>query len=208
MKISLDIGNNPKLWEKFLNFFVRQCLVRTSIQGKNLPDLYRSKIAYQRETGEYWQRPEETHELGFGDCEDLAIYRVCELRRSGIPARCRVRRSRNNPHQYHCIVEIIPGVYEDPSALRGMYGTMHGDYISGDEAPAVPSGAFLPPQGAMMPGMNPGAPMMPGMMPGMNPLMMSPYGAVAMMAMPYASQGASAVKKWWKRRKHRRADGE
>lgn len=211
MKISLDIGSDPKLWEKFLNFFVRQCLVRTSIQGNSLPELYRSGISYQRETGEYWQTPEETNELGFGDCEDLSIYRVCELRRAGIPARCRIRQSRNNPHQYHCVVEIVPGIFEDPSALRGMYGRIHGEYLSGD-APAVPAAAFYPGQPAgttMMPGMMPGT---PGMMPGMNPLMMTPYGAAAMMALPFAQAGGGAVSQWWKRRKRRKAhrsqDGE
>ena len=188
MKISLDVGENPRMWERMLNFFVQQCMIRSNIAGSSLPDLYNSRITYKRETGEYWQRPEETNALGYGDCEDLSIYRVCELRRKGVPARCLIRRSRNNPHQYHCVVLVFPGIIEDPSALRGMYGFIPG--LAGD--------AGTP---GMMPGMMPGT---SGMMPGMMPLMMTPYGAAAAMAMPLLAQGATGLKTWWKRRKQKR----
>lgn len=93
-----------------------------------LPRLYASGIVYRREpiiegrVRERWQTPWETLALGEGDCEDLSIWRVVELRRSGevgafvdiVPQR---------PGLYHAVVRRADGSIEDPTrqttALEG-----------------------------------------------------------------------------------------
>lgn len=65
----------------------------------------------------------------FGDCDDLAPFRVAELVRAGEKAKIRVQwRARRNPDgslgrkYFHIVVRRANGVIEDPSALLGMNG--------------------------------------------------------------------------------------
>lgn len=59
-----------------------------------LPPLYRSGIRFQKADGhgsgqEFFCSPLTTYKRGVGDCDQLCIYRIAELRAQGIPASCR-----------------------------------------------------------------------------------------------------------------------
>lgn len=100
-----------------------------------LPPLYRSGIVYQKEPGhgsgnEDFALPKTTYDRGWGDCDDLVIYRCWELLCSGEAATCavvylananhvRVRRgpmNRPRGHRPDCQCERC---IEDPSILCG-----------------------------------------------------------------------------------------
>jgi transglutaminase-like putative cysteine protease len=89
-----------------------------------IPPLYGGKIRYLREQPghEDWQTALETARLGTGDCEDLAAYRVAELRGQGVPAEAVV--TWINPHLRHVTVRYsLPDgrvMHEDPSKRLGM----------------------------------------------------------------------------------------
>lgn len=84
--------------------------------------LYRAGVRYRREEmgAEIWQLPSETAKLGYGDCEDLAAWRVAELRLQGEPARIVIRQVK--PRLWHVLVKRGNGQIEDPSRKLGMTG--------------------------------------------------------------------------------------
>lgn len=87
----------------------------------NLPPLYESGIRYQRERGtENWLMPSEALMAGVSDCEDLAAYRVGELRAHGIDPGARIVVEQTGPRTMHAIVQRSDGTQEDPSAALGM----------------------------------------------------------------------------------------
>lgn len=89
--------------------------------GIELPPLYESGIVYRREPKgrEWWESAADA--LGVvadrsGDCEDLAAWRVAELRYyDDVDARVKVIRNRRG--NYHAIVELPDGSLEDPSRV-------------------------------------------------------------------------------------------
>lgn len=85
-----------------------------------IPSLYGGRIHYELEPPgqERWQTPLETAALGFGDCEDLVGYRLFELWRERIFARCHIVQI--NPRLFHVLVRYPNGQIEDPSARLGM----------------------------------------------------------------------------------------
>lgn len=89
---------------------------------RNLPPLYGGSIRYVREPigRERWQTAEETAARGQGDCEDLAAYRVAELRKQGVDATILIRVVRHE--LWHVLVQWPDGRTEDPSAKLGMGG--------------------------------------------------------------------------------------
>jgi hypothetical protein len=94
-------------------------------RGKPLPPLFESGVVYRREKPgrEVWQTPAQTYRKLAGDCEDLATWRVAELRRAGYPAKVRVKRG--GFRLWHIYVRYFDGtrwVDEDPSKLLGMKG--------------------------------------------------------------------------------------
>jgi hypothetical protein len=93
--------------------------------GAWLP-LYKSGIRYQREPRgrERWQTASETRASGIGDCEDLVIARVAELRELG-EAAARPYVYRTARSTLHTVVHRADGTLEDPSRVLGM-GTKMG----------------------------------------------------------------------------------
>lgn len=89
-----------------------------------LPSLYSGAIRYRQEKPgkEEWQSAAITAAKGYGDCEDLAAYRVAELRRAGIDAYPKVLRI--TPTLRHVVVAVRDRDgrehIEDPSKLLGM----------------------------------------------------------------------------------------
>ncbi len=103
---------------------------------RDVPDtplLYHSGVRYEGEPygQENWQDIPTTHRLGYGDCEDLACWRVAELRAHGCPAEptflWRTIRIHNpdtgaleTPVLYHILVRLPTGALECPSKRLGM----------------------------------------------------------------------------------------
>ena len=88
------------------------------------PWLYESGVRYEEEPPgrDEWQDIPETIERREGDCEDLACWRLAELRvRSLEDARPFVKRTVYGPRTiYHVAVRRSDGRIEDPSRVLGM----------------------------------------------------------------------------------------
>jgi len=94
------------------------------IAGGGMPSLYTSGVRYMRERPghEEWQLPSQVLSGGYGDCEDLAAYRVGELRVSGADEGARVVIVKTGPRTLHAVVQRSNGEIEDPSRALGMRG--------------------------------------------------------------------------------------
>jgi len=115
-----------------------ECLVQINValmQSRRFPELYETGIRYRQEPlgQENWRDAAIILQTGFGDCEDLAAYRVAELRvRHNIPAVCVFRWKTLSVKQdgadrkvklYHILVGVpYKGkvLIEDPSKKLGM----------------------------------------------------------------------------------------
>jgi hypothetical protein len=88
------------------------------------PRLYESGVRYEEEPGtqDDWNDIPETLSLGVGDCEDLAGWRIAELRIAGeLAAMPRVSVfAEGNRVTYHVAVRRAAGLIEDPSRELGM----------------------------------------------------------------------------------------
>ena len=87
------------------------------------PRLYESGVVYLREPRgwEIWQDIPTALKTGVADCEDLSAWRSAEYRRRGVDA-WPLLYGRWSPGgwQYHVIVALPDGTYEDPSVVLGM----------------------------------------------------------------------------------------
>jgi hypothetical protein len=100
------------------------------------PSIYESGVRYRREErSENWQDIPSILEAGAGDCEDLACWRIAELRRAGKLAfpYLAFQKLENGSYRYHALVERFvrydrsAGKFhgqslEDPSRRLGMGG--------------------------------------------------------------------------------------
>jgi hypothetical protein len=89
----------------------------------NTPPLYGAGVRYRREPHEYeqWLTIPCVHARRWGDCEDLAAWRVAELRAQGVDAwACFHWRKAGRALVYHIVVCRPDGVVEDPSRVLGM----------------------------------------------------------------------------------------
>lgn len=119
-----------------------KCAIEGFAQGSvpmagiwRLPPLYRSGIRFAPEPGEGsgnedFALPKTTFDRRTGDCDDLVIYRIWELRCQGEPATCavvyldnanhvRVRRGLLQRPKRHAADCQCLGCVEDPSILCG-----------------------------------------------------------------------------------------
>lgn len=91
------------------------------------PELYRAGVVYKREPAprEVWQDIPTILGRRQGDCEDLACWRVAEIRtKRGLKARP-IPQGRKGPDgtlHYHIVVRWPDGTIEDPSKRLGMGG--------------------------------------------------------------------------------------
>lgn len=88
-----------------------------------LPCLYDTNVIYQEEPNhgrglEEFALPPEVLERGWGDCDDLCIYRIAYLRAHGVPATASVA-DWLNMGGLHVQVRLPSGEIEDPSMVRG-----------------------------------------------------------------------------------------
>lgn len=87
------------------------------------PYLYESSVIYRPEVGETWKDIFYILADGFGDCEDLACWRIAELRHAGINARPYIKWVvRDSKTRMHALVRWPDGRVEDPSRALGMNG--------------------------------------------------------------------------------------
>jgi hypothetical protein len=116
LPVTLDAANLKPVGAAFV------ALAGLDLQNKPGPALYESGVRYAREPAgrERWQLPSETRAIGRGDCEDLAVWRVAELRARGEKAKLLLRRS--GDRLWHAMVRRGNGSIEDPSKRLGMRG--------------------------------------------------------------------------------------
>lgn len=86
-----------------------------------LPPLYQSGVRYAMEPGhgkgiEDFANPWMTLQRGWGDCDDLILYRLLELLKAGERAHTRAEWLGN---AVHVVIRRENGDREDPSALLG-----------------------------------------------------------------------------------------
>lgn len=83
---------------------------------QRIPHLYESGIKYRQEPPgpERFDNCARVIKRGWGDCDDLAAWRVAELRRAGeTGAKCKVV-WQSGHRRYHAQVERADGTTEDP----------------------------------------------------------------------------------------------
>jgi hypothetical protein len=87
-----------------------------------VPSLYASGVRYAREPPgfECWAAIPIVIQAGEGDCDDLACWRVAELRASGEDPDARTRIREIRPRRWHVDVVRGDGRVEDPSRVLGM----------------------------------------------------------------------------------------
>jgi hypothetical protein len=135
-----DADDRPRSQEALLWMLEALCKINEGhLAAKPYPPLYEAGVRYEREPGtEHWLDVPSILEAGAGDCEDLACWRVAELRRQGVHAGPYVRyRKRDGVLHYHALVmhyrrafrrgkdgrpieRWVPDRIEDPSRKLGM----------------------------------------------------------------------------------------
>jgi len=151
VKLFRDQADRARSQEALLWMLEALCKINEGhLAQKPYPPLHESGVRYQREVGtEEWLDVPSIIEAGWGDCEDLACWRVAELRRKGVRAAPYVRfREIDGFFHYHALVALYrpalrPGGrrtgaeklvrvgLDDPSRKLGMgwedeYSRLHG----------------------------------------------------------------------------------
>lgn len=122
------IGGLPRKESEKSLLFLLESLVNINRmllrRNKNIPPLYKAGVRYVREQGtEIWQDCLKILKRGIGDCEDLACWRVAELRNNGKVATPYIRYTidpTTKTYVYHVMVLRGDGSLEDPSKRLGM----------------------------------------------------------------------------------------
>jgi hypothetical protein len=108
--------------------YFAKCTIEGFAQGSvpcaqhwRLPPLYQSGIRYAEEPNhgkglEDFALPFKVFERRWGDCDDLCIYRIWELRVAGVPATCNAIWIGD---RVHVRVRLPDGNLEDPSIILG-----------------------------------------------------------------------------------------
>jgi len=122
VRVVLSIGGSGRAFALTVRSLLQAAaegVAREVLQGRSLPSLYRSGIRFrpepQRGSGvEYFDDPWTVLKRGYGDCDDLVLWRVGELLASLEPASvvCDFR-----PPRYHVLVRRANRSVEDPSKI-------------------------------------------------------------------------------------------
>lgn len=122
MRMDANIPDSGPLLEAVLEGFVQASML--ILQSGAVP-LFPSQagVRFQAEHGtEHWQLPHETLKLGYGDCEDLAMWEAAGYRVSGMDPGASVLLVQTATNALHAIVQLSDGSHSDPS-LRLMHPT-------------------------------------------------------------------------------------
>jgi len=89
---------------------------RVLLHFRPYPPLYDSRVVYRPEAigSEAWQHVDEILRVGYGDCEDLAAWRVAELQEAG-ELGAAVDIVQTGRRRFHARVLRADGTVEDPS---------------------------------------------------------------------------------------------
>ncbi len=119
----IDSDAKERILEHLLEALVRADMEYLRV-CPTAPALYESGVVYEAEPEdrEHWQDIPETLGVGNGDCEDLACWRIAELRvRANERATPYITwRDLDDRRVYHVAVHRVGGEVEDPSRLLGM----------------------------------------------------------------------------------------
>jgi hypothetical protein len=118
VEIPVDDENGP--WAVKLLMDALICIWGRYLSRHQFPKLYSCRIRYQQEpnAGQYevWKSPAQTFEDGWGDCDDLVLWRAAELVAAGERASCQTIARRNAAGvRMHVRVRRQSGKEEDPS---------------------------------------------------------------------------------------------
>lgn len=94
-------------------------------KGIKVPRLYDGDVVYRREEStEDWKDIPNILRDGYGDCEDLACFRIAEYQFRGIKALPYVTWRSDGPSRtiLHAVLKLPDGRIEDPSRALGMLG--------------------------------------------------------------------------------------
>lgn len=137
MKLVVNLGAKQERWLRrsrmlaWAIYPILCALVRVNrqyLRQYNVPRLYDSGVRYQPEpqnTVEEFAAIPVVLERKWGDCDDLAPWRVAELREQGENAKIRIQwraLPNGNGRLFHIVVRRGDGSIEDPSARLGMHG--------------------------------------------------------------------------------------
>jgi len=116
MHPTIELSNSPQDWIGPLNGLVQSNL-RIIKTHPGIPPIYQSGVKYRAETGgkEQWSNLLTLLKQGFGDCEDLASWRVAELLAIGQKAKPWVIKT--GVGRYHAVVKRADGTIEDPTKI-------------------------------------------------------------------------------------------
>jgi hypothetical protein len=139
VKLFRDEADQPRSQQALLWMLEALCKINEGhLEQRRYPPLYEAGVRYEREQGtEEWLDIPSVIDAGWGDCEDLACWRVAELRKQGVRAGPYVRyRLVDGVFHYHalvqlyrpqlvreggCLVErLVPAGLDDPSRKLGM----------------------------------------------------------------------------------------
>lgn len=134
MKILISLGEIPSIRQnsRLLALIVRPFLEavvsadQVILATNHVPPLYESGVRYKEEPrGQGYEDFAVIPDIiarGWGDCDDLAPWRVAELRQKGEKAKIRIKWNRqpNGLRLYHVQVRRANGQIEDPSRILGM----------------------------------------------------------------------------------------
>jgi hypothetical protein len=128
MLISLDLphvfypGSNPKENALALRIMLDALIALNTefLREHRVPQLYASGVRYGRTT--VWDTIPALYNRTYGDCKSLTAALVAERRFAGLPADPVFRWIRNpdNSTDYHILVAVGGGRFEDPSKVLGM----------------------------------------------------------------------------------------
>jgi hypothetical protein len=122
MQIRIELPGNESTAARHVKAIVELCAAMwaTELVRRPLPKLYAAGVEYREEPNrgrwEEFADPYTVRARGWGDCDDLAIYRIAELLASGERASCITRR-KIGTLRMHVLVRRGNGSDEDPSAL-------------------------------------------------------------------------------------------
>jgi len=127
-----DTREHKRSHQALLHLLECLCLINEGLLGQepSLPRLYESGVKYIREAKgqERWLDVLHIIKEGGGDCEDLACWRVAELRHQGVRAKPFAKWAKDAAGTFHYHAQVVryreDGTHyiEDPSHRLGMRG--------------------------------------------------------------------------------------
>lgn len=128
--------SDPRLMALFVKAQIEGCAegFKLCLKPWGLPSLYRSGVKFRHapEHGsgrEWFSSPLATFRRGFGDCDQLVIWRIAELRAAGVPASCRAIWIGNSLHVQVRRRKGSRKWIEDPSVILGAKVTWPADHL-------------------------------------------------------------------------------